>query len=242
MKLIFQIYFSSSDILPINKSVELRLEKLIGHGGYGKIYKINENYVVKCFYNSSMDNNEYNIAKYLNSIKKNDYPKNLLYPIAGGLDKFNNKYIIYPLCNKINFNEINITKFIKNITNIQLFLNNKINSLYLDLKPANIMMFENDFSIIDLGGIINLKKKNNNLIYNLNYNKNEHIGVYQLVILLLFIISKKSDIRDLIKLSNENKIKIINDSIISNNLKKIISKIIMYEVDFILLNKMLQII
>ena len=242
MKLIFKIFFTSSNTFPLNKNIELKLEKLLGQGGYGKIYKINEKYVVKYFIDSNNDNYEFEMAKYLNSYSYEKYPCNLIYPIAGGKDKLNNKYIIYYNYEKINLKNINIENFIKKIVKIQLFLHTNMNSLYLDLKPANIMKNKNDFIIIDMGGIINLNNKVNNLIYNLNYNKNEHIAIYQLIIIILYIISNKYTIRDIINFNNANKIRIIESSNISQKLKNILKKIIIYQVDFNLLNKMLKII
>lgn len=248
MKIILKIFFSRfEELFPVGKKVELNIQKLIGEGGYGKVYEINEIYVIKSFNNN--DGDEFNNSMKLSKIDELYYNKNLIHPIAGGVDIFKNKYIILPYLKKINIKNYNFENTIKKIVSVQKFLIKNLNKYHMDLKPDNIMYSNktNDFVIIDIG-YLGSNNINNKLIlnhisknYNLNYENTEKLAVYQILLLSIYILSDH-DLDIVLKLNYLQKKYIIEYSNCKEIYKSILYKMLNNQVNFELLFKIFLII
>lgn len=248
MKIILKIFFSRfEELFPVGKRVELNIQNMIGKGGYGKVYEINEMYVIKSFNNN--DGDEFKNSMKLSQIDEKYYNKNLIHPIAGGIDIFNNKYIILPYLKKIKIKNYNFEKTLKKIVEVQKYLIRNLNKYHMDLKPDNIMYNQKieDFVIIDLGYLGSCEINNKVLLnyisknYNLNYENTEKLAIYQILLFSIYILSDY-ELEEVLKLNYLQKKYIIEYSNCKESYKSILYKMLNNQVNFELLFKIFSII
>ena len=139
----------------------IEIGDLIGEGSTGKVYKIknkNNKYVIKIFKKNNRF--EYDFYKnFINEISNSYMAKSIGYPVAYGVSNSKNKILIFNLYNKFDLNyvkgfstEKKLINLIYDVLKVEIFLEEKLQCVNLDIKLNNIMMDEeHNIKIIDLG-------------------------------------------------------------------------------------------
>ena len=238
----------------INESIiEINLISKLGSGNYGKVYKINETLAIKILKNN--DCSEYEICSKLKDIPHNEYCPNLIEPLViGNIVKFTNieneniynewlnannlveqKIILIPLLDKVDLHEYNISNIILSICNAELFLEQKLGIIHMDIKPNNLMKYNNRLILIDLGyiesseSIFNPKKTYDFIILPTIICKNSYVPSYSLALL---IINLYFPIYNEKFLNSDKLILYINRCNLSQYYKRILMKMIIPSIDY----------
>jgi len=214
--------------------------KSIGEGSSGKIYKFDTNqYVIKILKNNHRL--EYDFYKhFLNRLLQFEINIKFGYPVAYGnicesFDDFtnNNKFLILNFYKKLDILLMTgetisdkVFNLIKQLLEIEIFLEKNINCINLDIKLANLMMDNNNtIKIIDFGLIKEFKKGdmfysyNNYYVWPTRRCYLDCVPLYSIFILVCNIFMDLSDIQKQNSFYLLKKIKeIINPSYKLNNL------------------------
>ena len=230
------IEYNSTNI-DFNKETNI---KMIGEGTSGKIYKFNTiQSVIKILKNNYSF--EYNFYKhFLDRILQHEINTKIGYPVAYGnihesFDTFtnNNKFLILNFYNKLDILLIEgetmgdkVFNLIKQLIEIEIFLEDNINCINLDIKLSNLMMDNNNnIKIIDFGLIKEFNKGdmfysyNNYYVWPTRRCYLDCVPLYSIFILVCNVFMDLSDIKKDNSFYLLKKIKeIINPSYKLNNL------------------------
>jgi len=224
--------------------------KSIGEGSSGKIYKFDTSqHVIKILKNNHRL--EYNFYKhFLDRLLQYEINIKFGYPVAYGnihelFDIFtnNNKFLILNFYNKLDILAMNgktisdkVFNLIKQLLEIEIFLEDNINCINLDIKLSNLMMDDdNNIKIIDFGLIKEFNKGDMFYSYNNYYvwpTRRCYLDCVPLYSIFILICNIFIDLSDIKKQNSFYLLKKIKEIITpSEKLKNLLNYLILLKYD-----------